>query len=41
MLRNTFIAGGICNVYYYWLVNGCREDPSELADALEQVLRRI
>lgn len=41
MLRSTFIAGGICNVYYCWLVNGCREAPSELADALEQVLRRI
>ena len=41
LLRSTFIAGGICNVYYYWLVNGCREAPSELADALEQVLSRI
>ncbi len=41
MLRSTFIAGGICNVYYYWLVNGCREAPSDLAAELEQVLSRI
>ena len=41
ILRSTFIAGGICNVYYSWLVNGCREAPSELADTLEQVLSRI
>ncbi len=41
MLRSTFVAGGICNVYYYWLVNGCREAPTELADELEQVLSRI
>ena len=41
VLRSTFIAGGICNVYYYWLVNGCRETPSELADDLERVLNRI
>lgn len=41
MLRSTFIAGEICNVYFYWLVNGCREASSELADELEQVLSRI
>lgn len=41
MLRSTFIAGGICNAYYYWLVNGCREAPSEFADNLEQVMSRI
>lgn len=41
MLRSTFIAGGICNVYYYWLVNGCREAPAELVDELERVLSRI
>lgn len=40
-LRSTFIAGGICNVYYSWLVNGCRDEPSELADVLEQVLNRL
>ena len=41
MLRSTFIAGGICNVYYYWLVNGCREAPSELVADLEQVMSRM
>ncbi len=41
ILRSTFIAGGICNVYYYWLVTGCREASAELADELEQVLSRI
>ena len=41
LLRSTFIAGGICNVYYYWLVNGCREAPAELVGDLEQILSRI
>lgn len=41
LLRSTFIAGGICNVYHAWLVNGCQETVAELADALEQVLSRI
>ena len=41
MLRSTFIAGGICNVYFFWLVNGCGEAPTELADELERVLSRI
>lgn len=40
-LRYYFIAGGICNVYYYWLVSGCRESPEELADTLKRVLRQL
>lgn len=27
-----FISGGLYNVYYNWLVNGCMETPEEIAD---------
>ena len=27
-----FISGGLYNLYYVWLRNGCRETPEELAD---------
>lgn len=27
-----FISGGLYNVYYNWLVNGCEETPKEIAD---------
>lgn len=27
-----FISGGLYNIYYYWLVNGCKETPKEIAD---------
>ncbi|MCI8778581.1 MAG: hypothetical protein HFI87_05475 [Bacilli bacterium] len=26
-----FIAGGLYNVYYSWLINGCIETPKEIA----------
>lgn len=26
-----FISGGLYNIYYYWLINGCKESPKELA----------
>ena len=37
-LRYYFIAGGICNVYHYWLSSGCRETPAELARELARIL---
>lgn len=40
-LRFRFIAGGICNVYYYWLVNGCKEAPDDLSETLQRVLAKI
>lgn len=27
-----FISGGLYNIYYNWLVNGCKETPEEIAD---------
>lgn len=27
-----FISGGLYNVYYNWLISGCKETPEELAD---------
>ena len=27
-----FISGGLYNIYYNWLVNGCKESPKEIAD---------
>lgn len=39
MYSYCFLAGGVCNVYYYWLKNGCRASKQELADILRGVLR--
>ena len=36
--KSYFLSGGIYNVFLLWLVNGCRESPSELADDLENIL---
>lgn len=27
-----FISGGLYNIYYYWLINDCKESPEKLAD---------
>ena len=27
----SFISGGLYNIYYYWIKNGCKESPQELA----------
>ena len=27
-----FISGGLYNIYYNWLINGCKESPKEIAD---------
>ncbi len=27
-----FISGGLYNIYYNWLINGCKESPNEIAD---------
>ncbi len=32
--KSYFIIGGIFNVYYYWLINGCKESPKELSAKL-------
>lgn len=33
-----FIAGGVFNVYYYWLAGGHRESPKELTEKLLKLL---
>lgn len=33
-----FIAGGVFNVYYYWLMNGHQESPAELTGKLLKLL---
>ena len=27
----SFISGGLYNIYYYWIKNGCKESPQELS----------
>ncbi len=36
--RFHFIAGGMCNVYYQWLVGGCRESVEELTEIMVHAL---
>ena len=38
--KSYFIAGGIFNVYYYWLKNGCVETPSEIANKLVNLMQK-
>ena len=38
--KSYFIAGGIFNVYYYWLKNGCVETPSEIANKLINLMQK-
>ena len=36
--KSCFLAGGIYNVFLFWLINGCRESPSEIAGWMETML---
>lgn len=36
-IRYYYLAGGICNVYWYWLTNGEKETGRELAELLLHV----
>lgn len=38
--KSYFIAGGIFNVYYFWLINGSKETPKELANKMVDLLSR-
>lgn len=38
--KSYFIAGGIFNVYYYWLKNGCVETPNEIANKLINLMQK-
>lgn len=33
-----YVSGGIYNIYYYWLSNGCKETPDELSNKLVNLL---
>lgn len=36
--KSYFLAGGIYNVFLLWLINGCKESPSEIAERMESIL---
>ena len=38
--KSYFIAGGIFNVYYFWLINGSKESPEELANKMVDLLEK-
>ena len=38
--KSYFLAGGIFNVYYYWLMNGCKESPDTIANKLVDFIQK-
>lgn len=38
--KKQFYIGGIYNIYHYWLVNGYKETPEELANNLVDLLQK-
>ena len=38
--KSYFLAGGIFNVYYYWLMNGCKESPDTIANKLVDFMQK-
>jgi len=36
--KSYFLSGGIYNVFLLWLLNGCREEPEEIAGRLQDLL---
>lgn len=38
--KRQFYIGGIYNIYYYWLVNGYKETPEEIANNLVDLLQK-
>lgn len=38
--KSLFLAGGIYNVFLFWFLNGCRDDPWILAKRLEDILMK-
>lgn len=38
--KRQFYVGGIYSIYYYWLVNGFKETPEELANNLADLLQK-
>lgn len=38
--KSYFLAGGIFNVYYFWLINGCKETPHQVAEKLVDLMSK-
>ena len=38
--KSYFLAGGIFNVYYFWLINGCIETPHRVAEKLVDLMSK-
>ena len=38
--KTYFLAGGIFNVYYFWLINGCKESSEEIANKLVDLMKK-
>lgn len=38
--KSIFLAGGIYNVFLFWFVHGCRDDPAVLAEKLDDMLMK-
>lgn len=38
--KSYFLAGGIFNVYYFWLINGCKESPHQVAEKLIDLMAK-
>lgn len=38
--KSYFLAGGIFNVYYFWLINGCKESSEEIANKLVDLMQK-
>ena len=38
--KSYFLAGGIFNVYYFWLINGCKETPQQVSEKLVDLMSK-
>ena len=38
--KSYFLAGGIFNVYYFWLIDGCKETPHQVAEKLVDLMSK-
>lgn len=38
--KSYFIAGGIYNIFYYWIINGFKETPEDIANKLIDLLKK-
>lgn len=37
MYKSAFLAGGIYNIFYFWFMSGCKEEPALLAEKLDNL----